>query len=76
VGLWIAAEVMRRARGSNAAKLWECPRLRLKYEGADIKAVSQEFRDIESKTLDEWPLLNPAAADVATAEAAQQTKQG
>jgi len=32
---------------------------KLRYEGVEVKTVSQEFREIESKTFDEWPLLAP-----------------
>jgi hypothetical protein len=36
---------------------------KLRYEGVDAKAVSQEFREIESKTFDEWPLLAPTVGE-------------
>jgi hypothetical protein len=35
---------------------------KLRYEGVDAKVVSQEFREIESTTFDEWPLLAPTLA--------------
>jgi hypothetical protein len=31
--------------------------LKLRYEGAEEKVVSEEFREVEAKTFDEWPLL-------------------
>jgi hypothetical protein len=36
---------------------------KLRYEGVDPKAVSEEFREIELKTFDEWPLLAPSVAE-------------
>jgi len=37
---------------------------KLRYEGVDPKAISQEFREIESTTFDGWPLLAPAPGEV------------
>ncbi len=31
--------------------------LKLRYEGAELRVVSEQFREIEAKTFDEWPLL-------------------
>lgn len=42
---------------------------KLRYEGADVKMMSQEFREIESKTFDEWPLLEPSSGEVRAAPA-------
>ena len=43
--------------------------LKLRNEGADAKTVSQELRQIEAKTFDEWPLLDPSAGEVRKASA-------
>jgi hypothetical protein len=50
---------------------------KLRYEGADAKMVSQELREIESKTFDEWPLLEPSSGEVraASAERSVEKKQ-
>ncbi len=37
--------------------------LKLKYEGAELKAVSEEFREVEAKTFDEWPLLGSLSGE-------------
>jgi hypothetical protein len=36
---------------------------KLRYEGVDPKVVSEEFREIELKTFEEWPLLAPSVAE-------------
>lgn len=49
--------------------------LKLRYEGVDAKAVSQEFRAIELKTFDEWPLLAPTAEEGKSASP-ERSKEG
>lgn len=37
--------------------------LKLRYEGVELRTVSEEFREIEAKTFDKWPLLGSLPAE-------------